>query len=293
MVKVMSPAVWLWCARISWALLPATAGTALADATAGWDTAPARVAALFMWFAWAGGLLALLVPRPWGTTVLRIVAPLGVVAVCCSVTSTSTVAAIVGIVGSVVAAVFALSPPVAVLAANALAYGEEVRFPLRVPTPLLFGPIPIALAIIGLTIVSVLVLAGGAVFLGVIGTAVGALLSLVAVRALHPMARRWAVLVPAGIAIVDPMTLIDPVLVRREAIANLHLVPGATVPGALDLRLGAIKGGVELELSDEVTFGRRRGRINAKLVAPAAVVVAVVGAPAFATLAGSRGIEVS
>jgi hypothetical protein len=288
----MSPAIWLWCARIVWAFLPITAGTALADATASWSTAPARTAAVMLWLVWAAGLLALFVPRPWGITLLRIVAPLGVVAVCISLTSTAVALAILAVVWSVAAAVLALSAPVNVLAANALAYGEEVRFPLRVPTPLLFGPIPIALVIVGCTALSVLALVDGRILIGAIGTFVGVLATALVVRALHPMSRRWAVLVPAGLAIVDPMTLVDPVLVRREAIGHLHLVPGATLPGALDLRLGALRGGVELELADEVTFGRRRGRIDANLIAPAAVVIAVVGDNAFATLAGSRGITV-
>ena len=59
-----------------WVTLPLTAGGLAADALDGWSTAPQVVAAVLLWAAWAVGLLAVLVPRPIGLTVVRAVAPL-------------------------------------------------------------------------------------------------------------------------------------------------------------------------------------------------------------------------
>ena len=59
-----------------WVTLPLTAGSAAADALDGWSTAPQIVAAVLLWTAWAAALLAVVVPRPIGLTVVRAVAPL-------------------------------------------------------------------------------------------------------------------------------------------------------------------------------------------------------------------------
>ena len=134
--------IWLWCTRATWALLPVTTGTALADATAHWSTAPSRLAAVILWAVWAAGLFALFAPRPWGCTLLRIVAPCGLLCVVLSATSTSATSAVLAVVWSVGATALVLSAPVSSAAANALAYGDESRFVLRVPMPLLLGPLP-------------------------------------------------------------------------------------------------------------------------------------------------------
>ena len=62
---------------------------------------PARVAAVLLWVVWAAGLFALFAPRPWGLTLLRIVAPVRIrVRRCSSVTSTSAASAALALVGS-------------------------------------------------------------------------------------------------------------------------------------------------------------------------------------------------
>src|SRR6478736_5393013 len=103
----------LWCARLTWVLLPISAGIAFTDALDGWDTSPARVAAVLLWTAWTVGLIALLAPRPWGLTALRVVAPVAVVVAVLAVGSTSATAAAFAVLSCTVAAGFALSAPVA------------------------------------------------------------------------------------------------------------------------------------------------------------------------------------
>jgi hypothetical protein len=285
--------IWQWCARVSWALLPVTTGTALGAATASWSTAPQRCAAVVLWAVWAAGLSALFAPRPWGLTLLRIVAPCGFLCVVLSFTSTSVASGVLALAGSGVAAYLALSAPVAAATANALAYGDELRFMLRIPMPLLLGPVPIAVFLVGIgAVTGPLLLADGRYVAGGLATIVGLPLTVVLVRALHPLACRWFVLVPAGVAIADPLTLTEPVLVRREHIATLARTASAALPkGALDLRSNTLAGGIAIELSEPVEFGRRRGRADAEIVSPGVVAVAVLRADAAIELARTRRIR--
>lgn len=285
--------IWLWCSRVTWALLPVTAGTAFSDATSSWSTAPARCATVILWAVWAAGLFALLAPRPWLLTLLRVVAPCGFLCVVLSSPSTSAVSSAVAIAWSGFAAVLALSEPIASAAANALAYGDEQRFSLRVPMPLLLGPIPVAVVLVGLAAVSgPLLLADGRYLVGAPATIAGLPIAALVVRALHPLACRWFVLVPAGIAIADPLTLTEPVLVRREHIAALRRVETTALPGGtLDLRLGTLGGGVAMDLSEPVEFGRRRGRGSAEVVSPQRIALAVVRADTAIAQARKRRIS--
>jgi hypothetical protein len=285
--------IWLWCTRVTWALLPITTGSAFGDATASWSTAPARCAAVVLWAVWAGGLFVLFAPRPWGLTLLRVVAPCGFAAVVLSVSSTSAASAVLALVGSGVALVLALSAPVASACANALAYGDEERFSLRIPMPLLLGPLPVAVLLTGAGAVGgPLLLVDRRYLLGALATIVGIPVAALVVRALHPLSCRWMVLVPAGVAVADPLTLTEPVLVRREHIASMHRAPTTALPrDALDLRLGTLAGGIAVQLSEPVEFGRRRGRADAEIVTPAFVAVAVVRADAALAQARSRRIR--
>jgi hypothetical protein len=283
----------LWLARLAWVLLPVSAGGALGDALASWSSSPARVAAVFLWSAWSIGLVALLAPRPWGLTALRIVAPAAVVLTLASVTSTSAASAILAGSTTIVAAVLAMSASVAQTAANSIAYGDEVRFPLRTPASLLVGPVPLAVVLIGAgACAGPLLLADGRVVAGIACCALGLPVAFAMVRSLHSLARRFLVLVPAGVVVVDPLTLADPVLMRREQIARIgHLRNGESPPqGALDLRLGSRVGTVELTLREPQSFARRRGRHDAELLEAGLLLVAAARAAAFVTTAGERHI---
>jgi len=183
---------------------------------------------VLLWTAWAAGLLALLAPRPWGLTLLRVAAPIAVACTVLSITSTGAAPAAIAIASSVLAAALALSDPVAAAAGNALAYGDEVRFPMRIPTPLLIGPVPLAIALAAAgAVAGPLLLADANVITGIACTIVGVSIAWLVVRSLDALSHRWVVLVPAGIAIVDPLTLLEPVLVRRDAVSRVQRVPGS------------------------------------------------------------------
>ena len=284
----------LWCARLTWALLPITAGTALGDALSGWSTGPARVAALLLWAAWTLGLIALLVPRPWGLTALRVVAPAAVFVALLSVAGTSAASALVALSSCLLAAGFALSAPVSQAAGNAVAYGDEIRYPLRIPISLFLGPVPLAVALTAAGVsVGPLLIADQRYPAGVAATVIGVPIAFVLARSLHSLSRRWLVLVPAGVVVADPLTLVDPVLMRREVmLAVSRAARDSKDVEPLDLRLGTLAGTVVLTLREPVSFARRRGRHDAELRDAEVVLVSTVRADTLVRTAIERRLAV-
>lgn len=267
--------------RVVWLALPLVAGPAASSALDDWRAAPRVTGAALLWVAWGIGLVALLAPRPIGLTAVRVLAPAFVV---CAIAvaidgDTSTLETIGALVGTIAAALLVADPAVALEAANGIAYGEERRFPLRTPTALYLLPVPLARAIVaGGIAAGPLLLADEQWVLGAIALVVGLPLAWLAWRSLMILASRWLVAVPAGFALVDPMTLDDPVLMQRRNLRGVRARPGTAPiePGVTDLRLGATLGTVEIDLDGAVDFVRGgRGARRSETVRPRGILVAV------------------
>ncbi|HEY8544671.1 MAG TPA: hypothetical protein VIL36_06475 [Acidimicrobiales bacterium] len=260
-----------WPVRGTWLLLPLLAGPVLAGALDDTARATQVVASLGLWVGWLAGLLATLVPRTVTLTVLRILAPAAVAAVAWAVvdagTGPDTTDAgwrVAGLAAVLVAAVVAFFPETGRLFVDGSSYGDEQRFPLRVPAPLLAGPVPLAwLAVAGGVAAGPLLLAAEAWVPGALALAAGLPAAWWGARALHVLARRWVVLVPAGMVLHDQLALADPILLRRDEVRAL--VPAPADTEALDLTKGAL--GLALEVT---------------LAGPAALTLAPVGRTATA-----------
>lgn len=289
----------LWLVRLAWASLPLTAGPAASDALAGWSTPPRTLAEVLLWAAWVTSLLALLAPHPVGLTVLRVVAPAFVVlAVIVTVTQSADAApAVVALVATVVAAGLVVGlPAVSFVCANGVAYGDERRYPLRTPPVLWLGPLPVAPLLVAAGLAcGPLLLADGRVVAGIVTVVVGFLVAALAARSLHSLSGRWAVLVPAGLVLVDSMTLPDPVLFPRERILSLRPMPRrtATPTGALDLRLGARGGSTTMTLDRPTEMLQtRRGLGSAATAHPSVLCFATVYRDELLATAATRRIRV-
>jgi hypothetical protein len=287
----------VWVLRLVWASLPFVAGPGAGEAVQHWSTAPQRVAATLLWLAWGVALVATAAPRPIGLTALRVISPafvaLGVIlAVRSTASSSATGAAVAGVVLA-----FALveSTQIAQWAVNGVAYGDERRFPLTNPPGLYLGPVPLARAIVAAGIAAgPLLLADGRIGLGIAALVVGMPLAATLSRALHTLSRRLIVLVPAGLVIVDPMTLADPVLLTRERIRALSpaALPAQVNAAGLDLRLGATFGSVALSLDREGDIMRRRSRRASELLRARDIVFAAQRRRELLATAGDRRIRV-
>jgi hypothetical protein len=246
-----------------WVTLPITTAPAI---TACLDphSAPVRnVTIALLALAWIVTLAALAVARPLGLTALRTAAPIaaGLAIVGAASGRPSAWAGALAVVVTLAATVLAGSAEVGRWCTQGAAYGDEERYPLRVPPSILVTLVPIALVLFTAGVATgPLLLAARAWIPGAIAVLVGALLVVGTVRSLHPLSRRWAVIVPAGFVLHDPMTLSDPLLFMREHVAGLAPLDGtAPLPdGALDLRLGASRGTTILRLDAVAPLGLRR-----------------------------------
>jgi hypothetical protein len=288
----------VWLLRAAWVTLPLTAGTAAADALAGRADALKIVAAALLWIAWGTGLVALLAPRPVGLTAVRAIAPaFAVLAIAALIAGdTDGLAGWGAVAATLLTAALTADSEIALAAANAVAYGDERRFPLRTPPALFLAPLPLArLVVVAGVVAGPLLLADGRVVAGIVALVVGLPLAVLAARALHGLSRRWMILVPAGVVVLDPLTLADPTLFVRQHVRSLRaLTSGEGIAdGALDLRLGATAGGLTLTLDSDADLMRAaRGRRGGQTVHAAVLLVAVVRRRQLLTEAAQRRVRV-
>jgi hypothetical protein len=258
-----------WPARIAWAALPVTVGPVLGDALAERSLSVARAGSTLAWAVWVTGLLAVVVPRTVSLTAVRIAAPLVLpVALWAALTVDGGASAVVAVAWAALVLLAVLWPEVAESFADGSSYGDERRMLLRTPTPLLLGPVPLAwaAAVVG-PIAGVLLLAARQWALGAFVLLVGGALSLAAVRALHGLARRWVVFVPAGLVLHDLLAWGAPVVFPRSGGAGRG--PATTASGnreVCDLTLGTIGVVLQLDLREPLEVAPRRGRQALDLV---------------------------
>jgi hypothetical protein len=245
-----------WLLRGLWVALPFTVGPALADALHSAAEPVRTVASLGLWVGWGLGVAATLVPHPLSLTALRMLAPAAVAA--------ALAAAVAGSPSALVAAAWAFTPGIGATWVNGPAYPNERRYPLRAPGALLAGPLLLAwaVAVAGLS-AGPLLLAAERWVAGGLAVVVGLPVAWVVARSLHNLSRRWAVFVPAGMVLHDPLTLLDPVLLLRATVARVG--PAAADTDALDLSQRAPGLALEMDLREDVSFtlivpGRREGR---------------------------------
>jgi hypothetical protein len=142
---------------------------------------------------------------------------------------------------------------------NGSSYGDERRLPLRPPAPLLAGPVPLAwAACVAGAVTGPLLLAAGAPLGGAVALVAGWAVAAATARALHGLARRWLVFVPAGFVVHDPLTLADPVLCPRAQVRRIGPAPADTA--AADFTAGALGLALQVDLTGPVPAVARAGR---------------------------------
>lgn len=277
----------LWIARGAWALLPLGAGPALGHALAEASRPVQLTASLGLWAAWGVGLVASLVPTTVSLTTWRLLAPgpLAVVAVALVHRSDGGAGALaVAVAHALVVAVLVFTGEVGEIFVQGSAYGAEHRFPLRVPGPLLVGPLPIgwALAAAGL-MAGPLLVAAERWWQGALVTLSGAAWAGVFAPRCHRLSRRFVVFVPAGFVIHDHLVLADTALFSADTVHGMRLAPvgteaadatGAALGRALEVHVekgmlvmaGTLKkpGGTALHVRSLLVSPTRPGRVLAQ-----------------------------
>jgi hypothetical protein len=243
-----------WPARVTWLVLPVVLGPAVGDALDDASRPVQLVASVGLWAGWAVVLVATLVPTTVSLTALRVAAPAAVAAaVAATVAEAASAAAVVGLVGALVAALAAFWPGTGEAFVAGSSYGDERRMPLRVPGPLLAGPLALAWAVAAAGVATgPLLLAARQWVAGAAALAVGLPAAGIAVRSLHTLARRWLVFVPNGVVVHDPLALTEPILLRRADVRWFGPAPADAA--ALDLTRGALGLALEVRLVSPVSL---------------------------------------
>jgi hypothetical protein len=255
----------VWGLRLAWAALPFTFGTAVGDALASATRGVQIVGSAGLWLAWAVGLVCTLVPRSVTLTAIRIAAPVPL-ALAVATAATEDVSLIDALACAHAGAVvlLAFTPSVGEAFVDGSSYGDERRFPLRVPAALLLGPVELAWLLVAAPIVAgPLLLAAEQWLAGTLVLVAGAVVVRRALRSLHGLAQRWLVLVPAGAVLHDPFTLAEPILFRRGAVRRLGVMAGRAAgddDATLDLTAGASGLALEVVLAGEVELALHQPR---------------------------------
>ena len=252
-----------WLVRGLWAALPFTTGPALAGALDAASRPVQLVASTGLWLGWAVGMIAVFAPHPIALTALRVVAPAAVVTAVLAAAAEHPSA--LAVAWATVACAWAFAPAFGSQCVNGPAYPNERRFLLRPPRALLLGPLPTFWVLsVGGIAAGPLLLAARQWILGGLALLIGWPVAFLLLKSLHNLSRRWAVFVPAGMVLHDPMVLFDPTLFRRQDVTALRLATTADA-GLFDLSQRAPGPGIALELDELTTLtllqpGRREGR---------------------------------
>jgi hypothetical protein len=236
----------LWSLRITWASLPVVAGPTFAAALDDASRPVQLTAAVGLWVGWAVVLLLTLVPTPLSLTLLRMLAPAAPVAALVGFLRVPGGWAGLALAASLGAAALAFTAEIGQRFVQGGAYGDEQRFPLRPPGPLVLGPLEILwAATVGALGTGALLLAARVWLAGGLLVLLAAVLALPVLRRFHGLSRRWLVLVPAGIVIHDHLVLTEAALARRAQVRSADLaladseaadLTGAALGPALELR---------------------------------------------------------
>ncbi len=290
---VNAPA-FLWAFRILWLFLPFTVLVGLTDATRDSSTSLRATIVIAFWVLWAMGGTSSLIPLPVTLTALRFIAPLAPTAAVVGVLNDRTPLTVGGIVVAGLAATLVMSAAVGDWFIDGASYGEERRFVLKAPVALLIGPIQLTWAVATLPLLSGILLLGSAQWLsGTLITVAGLVFAWWGLLAAWRLTQRWAVLVPAGLTLVDDMALAEPVLFASKKIQ--HLGPAHVDTSALDLSMGAPGLVLEAELHPptEITPASR-GKDTITEALPAEAILFVPSRPgALLEHAESRGLNVT
>lgn len=244
----------LWILRAIWLVLPFTAGPTFAAALEDRDDPFRTGVSVLLWVVWAAMLVSLMVPRAQTLTVLRIIPLAGMIAmVWAALAANSSVGAglvVLGVVTVVVAALLSLRSPIGDTFVDGSSYGDERRFLLGTPGPLLLGPLAIVWALLVLgAVAGPLLLLAERWIIGAVALVVGWALTWYTIPILHRLSNRWLVFVPAGMVVHDKTALREPQLFRVEDIEAFGPAPADSEQ--TDLSLEALGLALRVELTGE------------------------------------------
>ncbi len=245
--------------RVIWISLPLLCGPSLADSLNDFKLLLRTTVSISLWTFWVLILLSTLIATPISLAIIRIGAPAAAALSLWSALETSgSVSGIIGLAASAIAACVALSAPLGDRFSDGASYGDERRFLLRAPGPvlLLLGPLAWLTSVAGLTVGPILLLNKNFLF-GSLISLCGFPLAALASNAIYQLGKRWLVLVPAGILLHDHLSVGDPTLIPRNQLANFS--PAKVETNALDLSQNSFGLSLEIQCLTPLSMMLRTG----------------------------------
>ncbi|MEM9465693.1 MAG: hypothetical protein AAGA90_09990 [Actinomycetota bacterium] len=294
------PARLVAIAVVVWVLQPFTAGAVIGEALNNAQaTRFADVVTVAAWVLWALILVAMVVPRPATLTIVRIGTVGGVAATVWAAVDVErhhdpgmSEMVMIGIVASIVAVVTVHLPGVGDRFVDGVSYGEEVRYLLRPPGPVLIAALApsVAIVIVGAA-AGPLLLADERWVVGAIVTVVGFAVAWFPLNALHRLTNRFLVFVPNGLVVHDLTQMREPVLFVKREIAGFG--PARTDTTARDISAAALGLALELRLTKPAELPFVSGRTETDLVSARALLVSPTRPAAVMRTAVDRGITIA
>ena len=249
----------VWAARVLWVLLAVIGGSAIGQALSDHSRWVQLTGTAMAWAGWAAVALALVVPATLSLTVARSLAPAAVVVAVAAALAGSEAPDTALCLTLAIASTAAIgSGEFGEFFVQASAYGDELRLVLRPPLGFLMPAVASWTVLCALALAGPLVLAARNWLLGVPLTTAAIALAWFLGPRFHRLARRWMVLVPAGLVVHDQLVLAETVMFPRAAIASVGLALEGTQ--AADLTGPSSGHAVEVALRDMTTVVLARTR---------------------------------
>jgi len=275
-----------------WAAQPFTVGPLIGDALDPTFHTFRTATTWMVWLSWLAVLIILAIPRPLTLTLGRISAPAIVPAAVWAsflVDSNSTI--LIGLVSSAIAAMVVMLPAVGERFIDAASYGNERRFALRPPGPvLLFLLLPTWAITVTAVVAGPLLLADQDWGFGALAVVVGIPASLVGYRALSRVTSRFVVFVPNGVVIHDYGVLAEPVLFKTHEIAALG--PARADTTARDITSQALGLAIEMRFTEPIKLPMVTSRGEAEEMPIEALMFSASRPAALLAAAADRGFAI-
>lgn len=280
--------------RLAWLVLPAAVGFGLSTTFDHLSEGRSMGIELWWWLAWFAGMVATLVPHPLSLTVIRVLAAASVLAcVTGGLVGEWELVLWVSLAWSVLVTVLAFSPAVGDLMVNGSAYGSERRMALRPPGYALVFAVPLTgLAMVAALLAPPLLLASSWPWAAAVALVVAVPVLWAGGRLLYQLARRWIVFVPAGFVIHDPVSLVEPVLMRRSSISTLGPALDQPDRQVTDLSGAALGLALEVAMTEPTGMSVRGGAREAAVAEPTNVIFTPSLPGALLAEARVRGIHI-
>lgn len=236
------------------------------------------VLAVFLWLIFVATSLAFLVPGALPLAIIRVVTPansVGSLLIFLGFNSERAATSYtLNFAFGLTATILVLLPTFADAVINAGSYGDERRYLLRVPGPVLL------VAVVPMWILSVVGLTAGPLLVvnqywatGITATLVGTPLSVLAWFSLYRLGCRWLVFMPRSLVIRDYMITTQPIPLSRRSISSIG--PAQINTSAVDLTKQAFGLALEIRLKEPVTIAittrhnkSRQQTFSALLISP-------------------------